>query len=221
MKKVISYFFALCILFSTVPLASAEDSLVLEQMPQVNLEAEIARATAGISDMPITEEIKASFRAVQTTSTGKEVPVEVLYTVRDLGHFDGNQMYALTATAATKTDSGASQTADPVNVRVSGTLYWTDNLGSDNSLDRLTGTWTCYDGSWISSRFVRSHATNLAMILLDTDYFEPQSNSFDKRIGLRGHNLASRISATCHAAKDTSGTDGVVLSLLLESKYLA
>lgn len=223
MKKTAVLLLIICLLgslFSSTASAQYEGAMQ-EGVPCVNLEEEIARAYHGISDIPVTPEIRDVFHASAVTENGAELPVEVVYTIRDLGTVSGEKLYAVTAAAGTKkTETGSKDTNDPdfADVRVAATLYWTDNLGTDNSFDRISGNWTCYGGAWLSDREVYCQSTNAAFFILSKKTFNPTSNSFDYNVNITGCNLDARISARCHPASDTTGADWVLLKMTVGSK---
>lgn len=222
-QKFLCSLLSLCLLCSlplTAGAVSLQEDTSLSTFPSVNLAEEIQRAQAGISDIPITDKMKSTFSAMQIASDGTADTVEVLYTVRDLGMGAKGNMYALTATAGTqKTEPGVESTEDPsfVDVRVSATLYWTDNLGLGNTLDRVSGSWDCYDGAWLSNRTLKWTTQNAMFVTIAEDTINLYSNSFDVNINEEGHRLYAGINARCHPASDTTGDDWVLLRLNLAS----
>ena len=180
-----------------VPVFATEVETLRDAVPSVNLEEEIARAYNGISDIPVTANMKTAASA-QAYSENGVVPVETHYTVRDLGTTAEGQVYALTAVSKTVTDSVSPSAQYPdINVRVAATLYWTDRGGDSSSVDRITGSWSCYDGCSVDTRKVISMArpfnTDPAHTQSRTDY--PSTNSFDIYTALYGFWVSGTVSA--------------------------
>ena len=116
-KRLLSGLLAFCLLFSLTSTAFAyqtEDiytDVTETEIPSVNLEEEIYRALNGITDVPITEDIRQMVTASVSSKERIDQPVEVYYTVRDLGETQQGRAYALTATAAGwKPEEGVAQT---------------------------------------------------------------------------------------------------------------
>ena len=224
-KRLLSLVLALFMLLSLQPACLAaeagEESVSdLGETFCVNQEEEIERALNGITDVPITEEIRQMVTASVSSATRIDEPVEVYYTIRNLGETAEGTVYALTATASTeKTETGSEQTNyKDVNVRVSGTMYWTDGLGSDNTFDRVTGRWDCYDGSYTTERRVGIGGRTVLLISVFSYAEYPDTNSFDYTVGRSAHYLDCLIAAKCYAA---NRTDWYKLELKLNSSMLS
>ncbi|MCI8530279.1 MAG: hypothetical protein HFH82_14205 [Lachnospiraceae bacterium] len=225
-KRLLSGLLAFCLLFSLTSTAFAyqtEDiytDVTETEIPSVNLEEEIYRALNGITDVPITEDIRQMVTASVSSKERIDQPVEVYYTVRDLGETQQGRAYALTATAAGwKPEEGVAQTDfKDVNVRVSGTLYWTDGEGSNNTLERITGGWSCYDGSYTAERRVGIAGRSVLLLSVFSYNEYPNSDSFDYTVGKSAHYLGCLIEAKCYAA---NGKDWQMLKLNLDSSIFS
>lgn len=98
-KRLLSGLLTFCLLFSLTSTAFAyqtEDNytdVTETEIPYVNLEEEIYRALNGITDVPITEEMRHMVTASVSSKERIDQPVEVYYTIRDLGETQQGRAY--------------------------------------------------------------------------------------------------------------------------------
>ena len=128
----------------------------------IDIEEQYERAKAGISDLPITQEIADACQAYVTDENGKTESIPVAVTIKKLGQVQraGQQrnVYTLTAFASdTKTEYNTSQTLE-TTANVS--LTWIDNLGIENELVSVSGGWSPGNNNQLTDRSVRYGADN-------------------------------------------------------------
>lgn len=158
MKKNI-FCFQLILLMIFAMSNSAFAAEPINTFPHVNADIEIERAINGISDIPITKDMKEAVQASYFAENENEIPLAVDLTVRKINtprlfSFDRKSqgtLYALTAVASnTKAKSGSDDlNKNGIVASAYLTVYWIDNLGSNNELTKIEGSWEVESGTWI------------------------------------------------------------------------
>lgn len=144
----------------------SKDLMTYEECVEVVYHADIyekeafSRATRGVSDIPITEEMLNLIEVTSTDEEGNIEELDVYMTVKEIGHVMQNgeigTFYMLSAFASTKDDSG---TASYSKTTAQGTVFWIDNPGVNNELFGVSGSWTT-NGDSLSDRRVEYGADN-------------------------------------------------------------
>lgn len=155
MKKLICATLTSTMLMGICSLATAAPVTNEIAYPSIDVQSEIYRAENGITDLALSDEQLSAVQAVLIDENGNEQPVDVDVTVRNLGDVrtrsgEGGTMYALTAVAGTSKDSYNDNYL--WNCKAYGTIYWIDNLGTNNVMTAVDGGWEVASGVAISGR---------------------------------------------------------------------
>ena len=183
----------------------------------IDVDEEYIRAYNNITDIPVTDDMKALFSFTATSSEGESIPADTYYTVRKLSETNEKTLYALTAVSEVKREPGVSVTTrENINVRLSVTLEWYDHLGLENEFKSISGTWSCFDGCYVTDRKVGCDSTDLIFQILGSQAYYPTSNAFTYYPALAGHRLRANVSSRAYSA---DGSNWQSLSVFVESKY--
>lgn len=136
--------------FSPISLASetryftSKQSIKESVATVYNYETEYQRAKEGISDIPINNE-EETCKATITKSDGTVEEFNVFCTIRNLGQLRSSKttgtVYVLSAFAEQRMDSGSTYD-DILGTSASGRIVWIDNVGFDNELVEVSGSWS-------------------------------------------------------------------------------
>lgn len=145
MKKFFCLAMSIMLLSSSV--AFANDNM----QHDIDIKEEINRALNGISDIPVSQELKDKVTATVINSNGEEMDAEVYYTIREIPNYtrtfsvqNAGTQYVMTAFARSKqkvSDDDARSGKDGLDAYAYASLYWTDNFGNNNTLDSVSGGW--------------------------------------------------------------------------------
>lgn len=132
----------------------SEDKIV-ELTNALNYQREYTRATAGLSDIPVTKEVLDACEASITDSNGNKENLTVYATVKKLGQVQHSKsisnIYTLSVFASTKTDSGSGQ---KYQTTAYGSVTWIDNFGLQNKLVSVAGGWMPGNNNQLLNRVV-------------------------------------------------------------------
>ena len=143
MKKFFCLAMSIMLLSSSV--AFANDNM----QHDIDIKEEINRALNGISDIPVSQELKDKVTARLVDSNGEQIEVETYYTVREIPNNtrsfsvqNTGTQYIMTAVARAKSKEEYDSTRKRgIDVLAYGYLRWTDGFASNNTLDSVSGGW--------------------------------------------------------------------------------
>lgn len=174
----------------------ADDSITTD----INVQEEIRKAKAGISDVPVTDEMADAIAASYTDSDGNIFELEVLTTVSRVESkgrsADAPEMYSITGyvTGEQKVESenGSSGNSD-VPATGSFTMVWIDVKGIQaavNEIVSLSGNWSSYESTF------KSGSLNWGSSSYSQAGFMEVGSYFAESVNYTGSSLGARSRAT-------------------------
>ena len=147
---------------------------------------EIERARRGITDYPMDSSQVASAVLITDGST-TTVPVDVTtrQLISPMAATNGGVRYATTVVASLDASKSDSNTATQDYVTATITIYWTDNFGTSNGFEGVSGSWVVSENpvthtrATLSNRLVTIRGHGISASDYGQPYqYQPISNSF-------------------------------------------
>lgn len=177
----------------------ADDSITTD----INVQEEIRKAKAGISDVPVTDEMADAIAASYTDSDGNIFELEVLTTVSRVESkgrsADAPEMYSITGyvTGEQKVESENGSSGNPdVPATGSFTMVWIDAKGiqaAKNEIVSLSGNWSSYESTFKSGSLNWGRSSNSQAGFMEVvSYFAESVNYTGSSLGARSRATFTR-----------------------------